>query len=205
MRLAHCAFLRYCTQVHEPQHNSPVFAAALREELLLTSRYLQARPIHAVSEVIDAARELSSPWCSTTLDAAYRQSVARRIALTLQKCLENPRVLLRSAQLRVQHQTISSIDEYWMRLVLSKAAASEASFPEAMRLATSDALWLARSEIHGPPSLYPLELAIIYDSIVLTGAYGVLHTVSNKPNARVLEAAGQILGHAALQADRTNP
>ena len=91
-----------------------------------------------------------------------------------------------------------------MRSVLAHAAAREVAFPETVRMATTDALWQAHVELDGPKSPYPLELAVVYDAMVLTSAYGRLHTLRTPTDSLTLKRATHILSHAALVADRAH-
>lgn len=192
-----------CVAMTSDLNATPAFASALRQELLVSSKYLNGNPLCEIDEVLSAASELSEPWWNLSLDVRTQRSVTRRLATFLVQCIEFPRPLLRATQLQVQHEPIHSIGEQWTRLVVSRAVALEVSFPEVIRLATSDALWMARTEIDGDKSTHPIELAVVYDSMVLTGAYGVLHSVAKNPDSRTLETASNILGHAALVAHRS--
>lgn len=188
--------------MHESNGGTSVFSRALRAELLISGHLLSEPPIATTVGVLDAASRLTEPWWPLALDLRYRRAVVKRVSRTLRRCMLDPRAQLRSLQLPHQHQPIRSVEEWWIRSVVTNAIACEESFPEAVRLATADALHLARLELQSEQWPYSLELAMVYDSMVLTSAYGLLHTIRSQPDARVVRTAGAILGHAALVSDR---
>jgi hypothetical protein len=181
---------------------SPAYANALREELVVTGRFLQGTSILDADALIRAAGELTEPWWHLSLDAAQRRSVVRRVAQRLSGTNVTSRPMLVAAANRQKRFPIRSVEQHWQHSVLACAAAAGASFPESVRLATSDALWLAHQEVDGAKSLFPFELAVIYDGMVLTSAYGLLYTLRAKPDSHTLRVASHILSHAAVVADR---
>jgi hypothetical protein len=185
-----------------PEAASPAYEDALREELLLTASFLAGHSLLGTQDLLDEASRLTSPWWHMSVDLTNRRLIVRRIANRIRtSMLVNHDALSATAQ-TYRRLPVLSIEEYWVRSVLTHAAVRDVSFPEAVRLATSDALWQAHVELDGDRSTFPLELAVIYDAMVLTSAYGRLHTLRSPADSRTLKRATQILSHAALIADR---
>jgi hypothetical protein len=181
---------------------SPAYADALREELVLTGRFLRGISVLDSDELLHAVTMLSEPWWHVSLDTTQRRSVVRRLAHRISHNSFTTRTVIVRAAAAGRVTAIESVPQQWRQTVVSCAAARTASFPESVRLATSDALWLAKQEVDGVSSRYPYELAVVYDPLVLTSAYGLLHTLRAKPDSHTLRVASHILSHAALVADR---
>lgn len=188
--------------MHGSEAASPAYEDALREELLFTAAFLAGHSLLDERDLLKEASHLTSPWWHMSMDLANRRLIVRRIANRIRTSTLVRRDVVLAAARGYRRQPVVSIEEYWVRSVLTHAAVREVSFPEAVRLATSDALWQAHTELDGGKSSYPLELAVVYDAMVLTAAYGRLHTLRSPTDSRTLKRATHILSHAALVADR---
>jgi hypothetical protein len=181
---------------------SRAYTDALREELVVSGQFLRDLPIFDVEGLMEVVTMLTEPWWHVSLDLSQRRSVVRRISHRIHHRHFATRSVIAGAAVAARSAGDDSTVRQWQQNVLSCAMAYSSSFPEAVRMATSDALGLARKEVDGVSSRHPYELAVIYDSLVLTSAYGLLHTLRAKPDSHTLRVASHILSHAALVSDR---
>jgi hypothetical protein len=139
------------------------------------------------------------------MDVAARRSTVHRIAGRVRASLRVDFDVLLTAGASPRTQPVRSVEQYWVQSVLLCAISESVPFAEAVRMVVSDALALARAELDGSKSTWPLEPAVVYDKLLLTNAYGALHGLRGEPDSSTLDRAAHILRHAILIADRAHP
>lgn len=179
----------------------PAYLHALREELVLASD-LANQPLFLDSPaLLDAASTLTSPWWASALDAHYQRAVVWRIAGILQRHAASSSVLI-DASRHVSQVRASSDAELWKHMTVKRAWVQSAQFPDAMRQAAADALWLAGMS-NERFWHRRLDLAMVYDVLMLTGAYAFLEPgLINEASTDVVREAYRILGYAAMTGGR---